>query len=88
MGQRKPSHQEIWGQLGFFNELDLYPMGETCLAPSPCPCSLPHDNILTILMSPLPLFLGVICASGLLEKLHGTTPPGKLLDISHQVHGL
>lgn len=60
MGLRKPNHQQICGQLGFFNELDPYPMGVTCLAPSPCPYSLPRDNILTIPMSLLPLFLGVI----------------------------
>jgi len=55
-----PSHQQIWGQLGFFNELDLYPMGETCLTPSPRPCILLHDHISPILTSSLPLFLGVI----------------------------
>lgn len=37
-------------------------------------------------MSPLSLFLGVIQPSGLLKKLHGPPPPGKLVDISHQFH--
>lgn len=60
MAQGNPVINRFGVSWGFFNELDLYPMGETCLAPFPCPYSLPRDNILAVLMFPLPLFLGII----------------------------